>query len=175
MSREFVRGKSWGHEPKSSGPNPYSRLFPFFSIKTGVVDGLGSFFRVVGSNPTGCILTILISAQARQGRVQDFRRRNHESHCSPMATLALSNPDLEVLGSIPASCAFRFFGFSYLLFAFCREVAHLTCLDHLGRFGEYSNSPLFSPFGFPRWEKNASATKFFQRELFVASELFLSH
>ena len=27
-----MRGKSWGHEPKSSGPNPYSGLFPFFSM-----------------------------------------------------------------------------------------------------------------------------------------------
>ena len=29
MSREFVRGKTWGHEPR---PNPYSALFPFFSM-----------------------------------------------------------------------------------------------------------------------------------------------
>ena len=29
MSREFVKGKSWGHEPR---PNPYSALFPFFSM-----------------------------------------------------------------------------------------------------------------------------------------------
>ena len=38
MSREFVRGKSWGHEPKSSGPNPWLfKTFPlFFNAKTGV-------------------------------------------------------------------------------------------------------------------------------------------
>ena len=29
MSREFVRGKSWGHEPR---PNPYSGLLSCFSM-----------------------------------------------------------------------------------------------------------------------------------------------
>ena len=29
MTREFVRGESWGHEPR---PNPYSALFLFFSM-----------------------------------------------------------------------------------------------------------------------------------------------
>ena len=29
LSREFVRGKSRGHEPR---PNPYATLFPFFSM-----------------------------------------------------------------------------------------------------------------------------------------------
>ena len=83
------------------------------------VDGLqlGSFFRVVGSNPTGCILQFLLSAQARQVRVKDFRRRNHESRLySPMATLSTSDPD--VWGSIPNGCAFIFLFFlSSLRFA----------------------------------------------------------
>ena len=34
MSRDFARGKSWGHEPR---PNPYSGLSPFFSIKNWCV------------------------------------------------------------------------------------------------------------------------------------------
>ena len=37
MSREFVRGKSWGHEPK---PNPLFRTFVLFlNAKTGVTSG----------------------------------------------------------------------------------------------------------------------------------------
>ena len=38
MSREFVKGKSWGHEPR---PNPYSALFPFFSMPEQVCTGGG--------------------------------------------------------------------------------------------------------------------------------------
>ena len=57
------------------------------------------------------------------GMDKDFRRRNHESRCSPMAILSISDP--EVWGSIPAGFAFIYFGFSYLLFAFRREIAHL--------------------------------------------------
>ena len=94
--------------------------------------------------------SILLSAQARQGRIKDFRLRNHESRCT-LATLSTS--DLEVWGSIPTGCAFRFFGFSYLLFAFRREVAHLTWSRSFGAVGEYSNSPFFSPFGFPNEKK----------------------
>jgi hypothetical protein len=63
-----------------------------------------------------------------------------------MARLSILDP--EVWGSIPAGCAFTFFGFSYLLFAFRREVAHLTWPRSFGAVGEYSNSPLFSPFDF---------------------------
>ena len=87
--------------------------------------------------------SILLSAQARQVRVKDFRRRNHES----LSTATLSTSDPEVWGSIPTGCAFRSFGFSYLLFAFRRKVAHLTWSRSFGAVGEYSNSPLFSPFG----------------------------
>ena len=78
----------------------------------------------------------------------ESHRRNRESRCSPMATLSILDP--EVVGSIPAGCASRFLGFPYLLFAFRREVAHLTWPRSFAAVGEYSNSPLFSPFGFPR-------------------------
>ena len=80
-----------------------------------------------------------------------------------MATLSTSDP--EVRGSIPDGCAFKPFGFSYLLFAFRREVAHLTWPRSFRAVEEYSDSPLFSLFGFLYFlekkmlEKNASATK----------------
>ena len=63
-----------------------------------------------------------------------------------MATLSISAH--EAWGSIPVGRAFIFFCFSYVLFAFRREVAHLTWSRSFGTVGECSKSLLFSPFGF---------------------------
>ena len=114
--------------------------------------GLGSFSRVVGSNPTGCILQFHF--QRKRGRVgSKILAAYHESLKAAVQPNGNSfDFGSEVWGSIPTGCAFIFFYFSYLLFAFRREVSHLTWSRSFGAVGEYSNSPLliFSPFGFPQ-------------------------
>ena len=138
------------------------------SVLVPCVDGLGSFFRVVVRIPPSTDSSILLSAQARQGRVEDFRRRNHESRCSPMGEhFQFWIPMSGV--RFPPVALLHFFGFSSLLFAFRREVAHLTWPRSFRAVGEYSNSPLFSPFGF------FILTKFFSMRGIFSNRVFLAH
>ena len=120
------------------------------------------------------ILQFYFSAQARQNRAKGFRLWNHESRL-------LSNGKTFDFGS--RGLGFDFHGlrsynfwFSYLLFAFRREVDHLTSpgLDHLGRSGSIRIHNLFHHLVSPD-EKKMLLRQFFQRELFLTTELFLIH
>ena len=84
---------------------------------------VGVIFQGRGFEPTGCILQFHF--QRKRGSVES---QNFPSGFMKAAVteFPLTTSDPEVGGSIPNGDAFKSFGFSYLLFAFRREIAHLT-------------------------------------------------
>ena len=136
---------------------------------------LGLTFQGRGFEPhSRGILQFYFSAQARQNRAKSICLWNHESRL-------LFNGKTFGFGSRGLGfdpCRLRSFNFwfSSLLFAFRREVAHLTSpgRDPLGRLGILRIHNFFHHLVFSD-ERQMLLRQCFQREVFLTTELFLTH